>query len=292
MLLFLWAGPHARRSRPMRSGPPYLSLRWSPLLLHWHPPPPHTGLPDPIFVSRRRAALFLSLPHRPFLSGWSSSRPTTLLPTASCPSRVTGASPKPSVAIVHLPSRSLHRWATPIDLRCRCHVEEHRDVSLLLPNPQADASELSSGWTLASPSALTAPPWRRHSGESRCRLPCPTPPPCHTSTRTAAHSTPHCEAGRCRPRRPGTPASGDHPRVRPAARRGSGRVDQFRSWAVPPPLSLGPESAQHCSSVFNFEFLYLFQEILFNFQNLYKFVDKSEKYKINFYRVLKSKSVQ
>jgi hypothetical protein len=44
--------------------------------------------------------------------------------------------------------------------------------------------------------------------------------------------------------------------------------------------------------IFNFEFIYLFQEIILNFSNSYKFVDKSEKYKINFYIILKSKSVQ
>jgi hypothetical protein len=143
-----------------------------------------------------------------------------------------------------------------------------------------------------SPSAHTAPLWRRRSGDSCCRLPCPAPPPCHTGTRTVARSTPHHEARRRRPRCPGTPACGDFPRVHPAARHGSGRVDRFRLWGVPPPHGLRLESAQHCSSVFNSELLYLFQEILLNFQNLYKFVDKLEKYEINFYIILKSKSVQ
>jgi hypothetical protein len=32
--------------------------------------------------------------------------------------------------------------------------------------------------------------------------------------------------------------------------------------------------------------------MILNFQNSYKFVDKSEKYKIKFCRILKSKSVQ
>jgi hypothetical protein len=66
----------------------------------------------------------------------------------------------------------------------------------------------------------------------------------------------------------------------------------FGRGSCPRRTASGPESAQHCSSIFTFKFLYLFQEILLNFQNSYTFVGKSKKYKINFYRILKSKSVQ
>jgi hypothetical protein len=90
---------------------------------------------------------------------------------------ITGASPKPSINIVHPPPRSSRRRAAPVDLRCRLHFDENRTSALLLPDLQVDASELSLGRTPASPSA----------SKKRCRaapsatssVPDPLGEPCH-----------------------------------------------------------------------------------------------------------------
>jgi hypothetical protein len=88
---------------------------------------------------------------------------------------VTGASPKPSVDIVHLPVWSSRRRAAPVDLRCRLYFDEHHAGALLLSDIQVDASELSSGRMSESPSASTtsAPSKKHHPHLPPHR--CPTP---------------------------------------------------------------------------------------------------------------------
>jgi hypothetical protein len=236
-LLFLWAGPRARRLQPMCPipppplPPPLLARHggcarlFSPLLGHCQPstaplvaapvpllllhlapnPTPYRTPPDPFFLSYHRGFKGSRSPSRhPF--SFSPSPPFPLqvkLITAhytpphcllsksghrSIPEVIDRHCP-PTVEVLALTSHS-NRPSVPLSRRRGPHWLPSP------PQPQADASELSSGWMPVSPSAPTVPSWRRSSGESLHRLPFPAPPPCHTGTRTATHSTTHREAGR------------------------------------------------------------------------------------------------
>jgi hypothetical protein len=175
---------------------PHLSPRRSPCSSStWHPPPPHIGHLLTPFFSPAATALRGAGRRRTTLSSLvklvvAHYTPRCLLSKLGHHSipEAFGRHRPPTVKVLALTSRY---GRPPVPL------SRQRAPRWLPspPQPQADASKLSSGQTPVSPSAPTAPPRRRRSGESHCQVPCLAPPPCHTGTQTAARFTPHCEVG-------------------------------------------------------------------------------------------------
>jgi hypothetical protein len=175
---------HDDRTRPFPPLPGRCRPSATPIPLA---PPPSTRpapyrTPDPIFLSHRRDVKWswapschpfpfspsLPFPLRVKLVVAHYTPPRCLLSKPghrSIPEAV-GRHHPPTVEVLALMSRS-GRPPVPLSRRrAQCWLPSP-------PQPQADASKVSSGWTSVSPSAPTMSPWRRRSIESRCRLPCP-----------------------------------------------------------------------------------------------------------------------
>jgi hypothetical protein len=212
---------------------------------------------------------------------------------------VTGASPKPSVDIVHPPPRSSRRRATPIDLQCRLHFDEHRACALLLLNLQVNASELSPDQMSVSPYASTVlPPSKKRRraapsatssapdplGEPHRHPSCPTTSPHRPRIHAADHAAREPAAIPGRPRHRAVSGHGDHAARMPAAPAGTGQTGHRRvamGRVNRPPPSLGP-SHEHAAApnqvqswaksrpgtvhqIFGFSISFTFSEIRLNF---------------------------